>query len=95
MSTENLKKARAWCARQYAKRRRNYEHPSHVADEILREAAERFDLGTFGVEGWSDDSGRKGVSYLNAGDSYAMTIVCLTDVGSCQFRIGCWADFAP
>lgn len=91
---KKLQRARRWCAREFAKRRKPYEHASFVASEVLKEAEERFELGTFGVEGFTlDEGGREGVSYLNAGDSYALTLCVRTDLSTARFGVRCWASY--
>lgn len=75
---ETLKKAQKWCKREFAKRRVPGQHPSFVASEILKEADERFNLGGYGVEGWCNDVGSKGVDYINFGDVYSLTLVAVT-----------------
>ena len=92
-----LNRARAWCRRQYAKRRadRYYEHPSHLAAEILREAEKRYDLGTCGDEGWCCDcGGRRGVTYLNTGDPYTLTLAFTSEPGRVRFRVTSWERLA-
>ena len=88
-----LQRARRWCAHQYSQRRadRFGEHPSHLASEILTEAESRYDLDTFGVEGFCSDCGRCGCSYLNAGDTYDETILFFSETE--RFRLGCWGDY--
>jgi len=91
-----LRKAMRWCRRQYNRLRESdytYCHCSFAADKAMERAEERFsDLGTFGVEGmvfagqFSD-----GLSYLNTGDSYDLTI--LFDSRRERFFIGSWGDF--
>jgi len=65
----------------------NSFHPSHVACKMLQEANEIFELDYYGVEGWSLDSGKKGVNYLNSGDPYVPTIFALADFESIEFKI--------
>ena len=94
MKNNTLKNARRWCAAQFKKRRpdRRYEHPSHLGAEILREAEKRFGLGTFGTEGFCDDCGEHGVSYLNMGDTYAETLCFLSEPR--RFTVSSWGDIA-
>lgn len=76
-------------------------HPSHHASDALLKAEEYLrrngEDGTFGVEGNSipdnDFTSRehRDCSYLNAGDTYATTIIW--DGQSEQFHIGCWGDW--
>lgn len=86
-----LQKAVKWCRREYSKRRETEHcHCSHTAVEVMQEAEKKFDLGTFGVEGWGDECGRDGVSYLNSGDPYDTTIVFHTWTE--RFYVRCYAD---
>jgi hypothetical protein len=89
-----LKRVAKWCREQYKRQRQTEScHPSHTADEVMRDAEKRFtDLGTFGVEGWCDDCGRGGWQYLNAGDPYSLTL--LFSSKSERFSVGCWGDIA-
>ena len=90
-----LKRARRWCVREFAKRRKPYEHASHVASEVLLEAEKLFELGTFGVEGFTfpESNGRAGVSYLNAGDSYVLTLCVRTDLSTARFGVRSLASY--
>lgn len=78
-------------------------HPSHHASDALLKAEEYLrrngEGGTFGVEsanipdssdGWMDRNAR-GMYYLNAGDTYATTIIW--DDTTEVFSIGCWGDW--
>lgn len=94
-SEETLKEARDWCEAQFSERYTRSFHASHLACEILREADEKFSLESFGDEGWCDEVGADGVSYLNMGDPYVLTIVVETSPRSARFSVGCWADVAP
>lgn len=86
-----LTKARAWCRREYNRRREDEHcHPSHTASDVLKEADKRFGLGMCGVEGWCDEIGREGISYLNPGDTYDLTI-CFHS-GQERFFISSWGD---
>lgn len=89
-----LKRVVKWCRQQYKEERQhNHCHPSHTADDVMREAEKRFtDLGTFGVEGWCDECGRDGWQYLNTGDSYGITILFSSE--SERFSVGSWGDIA-
>jgi len=89
---EYLERVRAFCKREYKKRRQTERcHTSHTACDVLKEAEKLFpDLGTFSVEGWCDDCGRDGISYLNAGDTYELTILFRSS--SQRFFIDCWGD---
>lgn len=66
-------------------------HNSHTADEAMRALEKLYpDMGTFGVEGWCDDNGHDGVSYLNTGDIYELTIVFYSRSG--RFYLKSWGD---
>lgn len=94
-SVETLKKARLWCARQFSKRYSWRDgHASHLACQILREAEEKFTLETFGDEGWCDEFGSEGVSYLNTGDPYTLTLCVETSARSAKFSVSSWGDIA-
>ena len=67
------------------------EHTSHLASEALEAAGKHFKVG-YGVEGFCDECGREGVSYINMGDTYSTTV--LFDTRTEQFSIGCWGDIA-
>ena len=87
-----LKRAAKWCREQYKRKRQSEScHPSHTAADVMQDAEKRFpDLGTFGVEGWCDDYGRDGWQYLNAGDTYSLTVLFCSE--SERFSVGCWGD---
>jgi hypothetical protein len=87
-----LKKALAYCRKEYKRRRETeYCHNSHTASDVMLEAQRLFpDLGTFGVEGFCDDVGNHGVSYLNSGDTYAQTIIFRSNSG--RFYLGDWGS---
>lgn len=84
-----LKKARAWCVRQFAARYDRSAHASHLACQILRESDAKFSLESFGVEGhaWTT---QEGFSYLNMGDTYALTLTVETSARSARFRVASW-----
>lgn len=67
-------------------------HPSFAVKQILEEAEKRYGLPSFGVEGWCDAVGKNGVSYLNMGDPYALTIYVRTTPHSARVSLGCWGD---
>lgn len=93
--TARLKKARAWCVRQFSKRYSWRDiHASHLAVEILKEADAKFALGSCGDEGWCNAVGGRGVSYLNQGDSYALTLCVLTSHRSARFVVSSWGGIA-
>lgn len=94
---ETLKKARAYARRHYDRLRkdRNWQgHAGHAAAEALRLTEEEFDLGTFGVEGFCDQAGEAGFSYLNTGDTYALTVGVYTDYRHARFVLRSWGDVA-
>ena len=91
----DLAKVRRWCRAKYNHRRttggESYRHPSHTASDVMQSAEKKWpDLSTFGVEGWCDECGREGVSYLNTGDTYDLTI-CFHS-GYERFFISSWGD---
>jgi len=88
----DLQKIRRWCRAEYNKRRETEDcHPSHTASDVMQDAERKWpDLSTFGVEGWCDECGREGVSYLNTGDTYDLTI-CFHS-GYERFSISSWGD---
>lgn len=85
-----LKRALAFCRKEFKRRRQNEHcHNSHTASDVMAEAERLFpDLGTFGIEGFCDDIGNNGISYLNTGDTYAPTILFRSNSG--RFSIGDW-----
>lgn len=97
---ETWRKALRWVKKEWRKRwPEAHGHPSHLAGKILAEAEEKFELGTFGVEGfcgqeWGDF--REGVSYLNIGETYDMTIThqAFQNFGGYRntFRLESWGD---
>lgn len=93
-SLRTLKNARRWCASQFSKRYDRSSHASHLACEILREAEKRYDLCTCGDEGFCDETGATGVSYLNTGESYALTLCVETSRYSARFLVASWGDLA-
>jgi hypothetical protein len=75
----SLDTVRSYCRRKYNELRQTERcHPSHTASHVMMMAQKHYkDLGTFGVEGWCDQSGSigsHGINYLNTGDSYCPTI---------------------
>lgn len=73
---KRMKKAVSWIRKEMNTRWDRFSHPSHIGTKILEEANRKFNLESFGVEGWAskEDGGRTGVSYLNYGDPYYPTI---------------------
>jgi len=71
-------------------------HSSHLAEKILEEASKKFELKDFGVEGFCNSVGTKGVSYLNYGDPYDATICVLSNGTKARFVYagGGWATYA-
>lgn len=87
-----LRAAREWAVRSFAERHNWRRHPSHLAARILEEAAEKFDIDHYGVEGFSDEFGNHGVSYLNMGDPYITTLLVRTSPSTARFSVGAWGD---
>jgi len=89
-----LRQVVQWCRLRYEDLREAERcHPSFTADDVLQQAQRMFpDLGTCGVEGWCDDDGRNGVSYLNAGDTYEQTVFFFSRTE--RFRVTCIGDVA-
>lgn len=94
-SKAELNRAARWFRREMSKRRDPFSHPSHLAAKILKEADEKFSLGSFGVEGWANDT-RSGVQYLNFGDTYSPTLVvcCTRYTWRCHVAMGGWGPYA-
>lgn len=93
---QRLQKAAKWVRTQMTKRRDPYSHPSHLAAKLLEEADEKFDLQSFGVEGWSNDVGSRSVQYLNFGDTYLPTIVAVSSRSGARihYAAGGWGPYA-
>jgi len=87
-----LTRAIAYCRKEYRKRREHEHcHTSHTASDVMGECERLFpDLGTFGVEGFCDDIGNHGVSYLNTGDTYGRTIIFRSE--SQRWSLGDWGS---
>jgi len=84
-----------FCRREYAKRRQTERrHCSFTAEAVLALAEETFHPPTCGVEGFaSPRSMHRGIHYLNAGDSYDMTVIFRAlghDEG--RWSVGSWGD---
>lgn len=93
---EYLQRAIAWCRKEY-KRRRQTEHChcSHTAKDVLQECENVFpDLRMFGVEGFCDDTGQYGVTYLNTGDTYERTILFKSGPNGGAWSLGDWGSLA-
>ncbi len=76
-----LEKARRYARAQFNKLRQSpeycYAHNSHSAAKALELTEKKFgstELGTFGIEGFATGI-REGISYLNTGDLYDLTII--------------------
>jgi hypothetical protein len=93
-SKEKLQQAAKWIRRELTKRA-DRSHPSHLASRVLEEADEKFQLGSFGVEGWAK-SPSIGYQYLNYGDSYDPTIVVRSNPtrATVIVALGGWASYA-
>lgn len=68
-------------------------HASHAANKALELTAEKFGFG-YGVEGYCDDEGEEGVQYVNAGDSYDVTLCASSDRYSARFFLASFAWLA-
>lgn len=91
-----LTKALRYCRKEYNRLREDNQfchHCSFDATEAMELTEKRFpDLGTFGVEGSCfKDSYTSGLSYLNSGDTYEVTILFRSDRE--RFWVGSWGDF--
>ncbi len=66
-----------------------YNKPCRI--ELILSALDEL-LGMHGVEAFRDEDclTQASLSYLNAGDAYADTILFFHDIGA--FRLGCWGD---
>ena len=93
-SQEKLQEAAKWIRRELTKRS-DGGHPSHLAAKVLEEADKKFDLGSFGVEGWAK-SPSVGYQYLNYGDSYDPTIIVRSNRTGARVSValGGWASYA-
>lgn len=90
---ETLRKARQYAQREFVKLSEDYRyqgHSSHAATKAIELAGEKFDIG-YGCEGFCWNCGRDGISYLNMGDPYELTI--MFDSRKDRFWIGCYGDF--
>ena len=75
--------------REYVKLRRTDDsHPGFAASTAIERVCKG--IG-YGVEGFCDEVGDRGVTYLNRGDSYAVTI-CFTSWNE-RFHVCAWAQF--
>lgn len=96
-SPDYLERARRYCQRIYDFADTQGRHYSHghwthlMSDALLRTQAAFPDLGTFGVEGdcEGNGSGHYDVLYLNAGDTYAATLLCTV---SPVVEVGDWGS---
>lgn len=97
MRQEILQTAAKWIRKEMSKKPNKLQHPSHDAARILKEADKKFDLRSYGVEGWSDKSVRTGVQYLNYGDPYEATIVIRSSPNHycVHIALGGWGPYAP
>lgn len=88
---ETLKKARKWARKYYNDNADDYigHHSSHLASKAIEETGKHFGIG-FGCEGFYWDHGREGISYLNMGDTYDLTIIF--DSRSERFYLSSWGD---
>lgn len=68
-------------------------HTSHAAVKALEEADEKFNLGGFGVEGFTlkeYDDPNESINYINMGDTYDWTL--MFDSRTDRFLVGSWGD---
>lgn len=93
---KRLEKAARWVREQIRKRHDGFSHPSHLAAKVLEEADEKFQLESFGVEGWCNDVGTNGVQYLNFGDPYVPTVIIKTKPFDYSVHLarGGWGPYA-
>lgn len=93
LSYEDWQKVRAYVRRVFngLEEERPRLNASHNASDALLAAEKHFNLPTHGVEGWAVNT-RRGVSYLNTGDSYGTTILALCNQNQVRFVVGSWAD---
>jgi hypothetical protein len=91
---DKLQLAAKWIRREI-KKRDDGSHPSHLAAKVLEEADEKFNLGSYGVEGWAKSPSR-GYQYLNYGDPYDATIVVRSNPTQATVfvALGGWATYA-
>lgn len=83
--SESLTEASLWCNAEFKKRWES-QHPSFLAEQLLEEAAEKFNIEHHGVEGWlTSVAGATGIAYLNMGDPYVPTLCVVTDRVSARF----------
>ncbi len=83
--------ARATMRRLLAMPEYQHSHKSFALRDALLAAEKQYvDCGTFGVEhiGRGKNSRSPAIEYLNAGDTYATTVLFVRG----QFRVGCWGD---
>ena len=87
-----LRKALRYCRNQYTKLKQEdpWCHCSHNAVAAMKLTEKRFDLGTFGIEGFCDEMGRDGVTYLNTSDTYKITLCFRNNTE--RFYISSWGD---
>ena len=99
VTEETLNSARRYARKMFNKLREDQKwdgHASHAAAEALRLTEEKFDLGTFGVEGFCDQNDTRGggFSYLNTGDTYGRTVGVYTHYNTVRFVVTTWGDVA-
>jgi hypothetical protein len=87
-------KARRFASDYYRKRKDDPEHqghhPSHLASEAINAASKKFNIG-YGAEGFCDECGKDGVTYLNMGDTYDYTVLFTSE--NERFFTGSWGDY--
>ena len=85
-------KARREIRRRYNELRNGelgYCHSSHAASQAIDEWSKAQGVG-FGSEGFCDECGRDGITYLNMGDTYDTTVVFTS--WNERFFVSCWGD---
>jgi hypothetical protein len=89
MTKKQAETAKAFAKKMFdylCQRDRNYGHPSHNASLALQYTEQSLNLPTHGVEGWAVDS-RHGVSYINTGDLYDLTVVVRCSPKGARFSV--------
>jgi hypothetical protein len=67
-------------------------HQSHYAVTALEDAATQLGFSHYGVEGFCDECGSRGVTYLNTGDTYIPTVYAVTNRYSARYYVGTQED---
>lgn len=94
---EPLEHAYDWARREYSRRMQADDcatHCSRIAAEVMAEAEKRYQLDTYGVEGFAINP-QSGIQYLNTGDPYGRTIVFRAKSRNAGlWNLGSWGDMA-